>query len=132
MAVQKRIDRKHKLQDQAEEGEAKERGSGKSSKQQWKEKLGLKATKRQREEEETEEIDDEDNDPDYEPEKDREQEYVDENMELNEEDTFKIEKLQEAGDYIVEIRRFVSCFGKVVRKAKMDVGRKYRKLIHFM
>ena len=40
--------------------------------------------------------------------------------------------LQEAGDYVVEIRHFVECFGKVVRKAKRDVAREYRKLIHFM
>ena len=59
-------------------------------------------------------------------------------MYLDEEETFEIEKhvhatnLQEAGDYMVEIRRFVSCFGKVVRKAKMDVAREYHKLIHYM
>ena len=40
--------------------------------------------------------------------------------------------LQEAGDYMVEIRHFVECFGKVVCKAKRDVAREYRKLIHFM
>ena len=92
IAVQKKLDRKCKLQELVEEGVAKKGGSGKSSKQQWKEKLGLKATKRQREEKETKEIDDEDNNPDYEPEKDPEQEFVAEDMELNEEDTFEIEK----------------------------------------
>ena len=40
--------------------------------------------------------------------------------------------LQEVGDYVVEIRRFVSCFAKVVRKAKTDIAREYRKLIHYM
>ena len=51
---------------------------------------------------------------------------------------FEIEKhvhatnLQEAGDYVVEKHWFVSCFGKVVRKAKMDVAHGYRKLIHYM
>ena len=51
---------------------------------------------------------------------------------------FEIEKhvhainLQEAGDYVVEIRRFVSCFAKVVWKAKTDIAREYRKLIHYM
>ena len=51
---------------------------------------------------------------------------------------FEIEKhmhainLQEAGDYVVEIRRFVECFRKVVRKAKRDIAREYHKLIHFM
>ena len=57
---------------------------------------------------------------------------------MDEEDTFKVEKhvhminLQEASDYVVDIRRFVSCFRKVVRKSKVDVPREYRKLIHFM
>ena len=112
MAMQKKLDRKRKLQDQADEGETKEGSSSKSLKQQWKEKLGLKATKRRREEEETEEIDDEDNDPDYEPDKDPEQDCVAEDMELNEEDTFEIEKH--------------------VHAINLDVGCEYRKLIHFM
>ena len=57
---------------------------------------------------------------------------------MDDEETFEIEKhvhainLQEAGDYVVEIRRFVSCFAKVVRKAKTDNAREYRKLIHYM
>ena len=40
--------------------------------------------------------------------------------------------LQKTGDYMVEIRCFVECFGKVVCKAKRDVAREYRRLIHFM
>ena len=112
-----------------------------TSKQQWKEHLGLKARKRRREgeeEEEYHEVDDEDKDPDYQPEKDPEQDFIVEDAELDEEETFEIEKhvhainLQEAGDYVVEIRCFVECFGKVVCKAKRDVAREYRKLIHFM
>ena len=84
------------------------------------------------------EVDDEEEDPDYQPGDDPKQEFIAEDAELDEEDTFKIEKhvhvinLQEAGDYVVEIRQFVSCFGKVVRKSKVDVPREYRKLIHFM
>ena len=83
-------------------------------------------------------MDDEDRDPDYQPDNDPEQEFVTEDAELDEEDTFKIEKhvhainLQEAGDYVVEIQWFMSCFGKVVRKSKVDVPREYRKLIHYM
>ena len=83
-------------------------------------------------------MDDEDRDPDYQPDNDPEQEFVTEDAESDEEDTFEIEKhvhainLQEAGDYIVEIRQFLSCFGKVVQKSKVDVPRDYRKLIHFM
>ena len=117
--------------------------------------MGLKAKKRRRDEdeeaeerkakkrkkvdeEEAEEIDDEDGFPAYRADDNPEQEFETEDMELNEEDTFEIEKhihainLQEAGDYVVEIRRFVTCFGEVVRKAKVDVACEYRKLIHFM
>ena len=112
-----------------------------TSKQQWKEHLGLKAKKRRcegEEEEEYREVDDEDKDPDYWPEKDLKQDFIIEDAELDEEETFEIEKhvhainLQEAGDYVIEIRHFVECFGKVVCKAKRDVAREYRKLIHFM
>ena len=127
-----------------------------TSKQQWKEQLGLKARQRRHdegegssvtkpqkrkrvdEEEEYVEPDDEDNDPDYNPTEDPEQDYEEEDRFLNDEETFEIEKhvhtinLQEAGAYVVEIRRFVSCFAKVIRKAKMDVAREYRKLIHYM
>ena len=99
----------------------------------------MKAKKHRREgEEEYREVDDEDKDPDYWPEKDPEQDFIVEDAELDEEETFEIEKhmhainLQEAGDYVVEIRHFVECFRKVVCKAKRDVAREYRKLIHFM
>ena len=96
-----------------------------TSKQQWKEHLGLKARKRWREREELEQVqvDNEEEDPDYQPEDDPKQEFVTEDAELDEEDMFKIEKhvhainLQEAANYVVEIQRFVSCFGKVVEHA---------------
>ena len=111
-----------------------------TSKQQWKEQLGLKARKRRRDKEEEEymEPDDEDKDPDYNPTKDPEQEFEEEDTYLDDEEMFEIEKhvhainLQEAGDYMVEIRHFMSCFAKVMRKAKRDIIREYRKLIHYM
>ena len=89
-------------------------------------------------EEEYVELDNEDKDPDYNPTKDPEQEFEEEDTYLDDEETFEIEKhvhainLQEAGDYVVMIRRFVSSFAKVVRKAKTDIAREYRKLIHYM
>ena len=89
-------------------------------------------------EEEYHEINDPDKDPDYQPEKDPEQDFITEDAELDEEDTFDIEKhvhainLQEAGDYVVEIHHFVTCFGKVVRKSRADVAHEYRKLKHYM
>ena len=66
------------------------------------------------EEEEFQEVDDDDKDLDYQPDKDPEQDFVVEDVELDDEDTFEIEKhihainLQEAGDYVVEICRFVT------------------------
>ena len=154
MAVQRKINKRRQLEDQAEKNKGTE-GPSKSSKQQWKEKLGLKAKKRRRDEdeeveeakakkrkkvdeEEVEDIDDEEDDPDYRPDDDPEKEFETEDMELNKEDTFEIEKhvhainLQEAGDYVVEIRRLVTSFNKIVRKSKEDVAHEYRKLIHFM
>ena len=149
LAVQRRLEWKQKLPEMAEEKEKDSEATGErgpvkvsaTSKQQWKEHLGLKAKKCRcegEEEEEYHEVDDEDKDPDYWPEKDSEQDFIVEDPELDEEETFKIKKqihainLQEAGDYVVEIRHFMECFGKVVRKAKRDVAREYRKLIHFM
>ena len=83
-------------------------------------------------------MDDPEKDPDYQPDKDPEQDFIMEDAELDEEETFEIEKhmhainLQEAGDFVVKIRRFVECFGKVVRKVKRDIACEYCKLIHFM
>ena len=139
-----------------ESTQAKSTSVATTSKQEWKEQLGLKARQRRHdegegssdmksrkrkrtdEEEEYLEPDDEDKDPDYNPTKDPEQEYEEEDTFLDDEETFEIEKhvhtinLQEAGAYVVEICRFVSCFAKVVRKAKTDVAKEYRKLIHYM
>ena len=148
LAVQKRLERKHKIQEMVDErAKDMEAGEGSAlvkvlatSKKQWKEHLGLKAQKRRRDEVEEEyvEPDDEDKDPVYNRTKDPEQEFEEEDTYLDDEETFEIEKhvhainLQEAGDYVVEIRHFVSCFAKVVRKVKTDIAREYRKLIHYM
>ena len=124
------------------EGEGSKATGSATSKKQWKENLGLKARKcrhnEEAEEEEFGEEDDEDKDPDYDPDVDPEEEFTLDDTELDEEETFEIDKhvhainLKEAGDYVVEIRRFVKDFGKVVHKAKGDVARDYRKLIHYM
>ena len=144
LAVQKKIERKRKRQEMEEQKEKETEVAGEPaiSKKQWKEHLGLKAKKRRHEdaaeEEEYAEVDDKDKDPDYDPVEDLEKDFVAEDAKLDEEETFEIEKhihainLKEAGDYVVIIRRYVECFGKVVRKAKGDVAREYRKLIHFM
>ena len=142
LAVQKRLDHKRKQQELEEERETQEKPTSASatSKQQWKEQLGLKDQKGRcdMDKEEYVEPDDEDNDPDYNPSKDLDQEFEEEDMYLDDEEMFEIEKhvhainLQEVGDYMVEICRFVSCFAKVIWKAKTDIAREYRKLIHYM
>ena len=81
-------------------------------KQQWKKQLGLKARKcKCEQEEEYQEVDDVDKDADYDPEKDPETEFIVKDADIEgDEDTFEIEKhvhtinLQEAGDYVIEIR----------------------------
>ena len=111
--VQKRLDRKRKIQEMVEEmAKDTEVGEGlvqdkvsATSKKQWKEQLGLKAKKCRHSEVEEEyvELDDEDKDPDYNPTKDPEQEFEEEDTYLDDEETFEIEKhvhainLQEAG-----------------------------------
>ena len=146
--MQKRLERKHKIQEMVDEiAKDTEVGEGSAlvkvsatSKKQWKEQLGLKARKCKCDEAEEEyvELDDKDKDPDYNPTKDPKQEFEEEDTYLDDEETFEIEKhvhainLQESGDYVVEIRRFVSCFAKVVQKAKTNIAREYRKLIHYM
>ena len=148
LVVQKRLERKRKIQEMVDErAKDMEAGEGSApvkvsatSKKQWKEHLGLKARKRRHDEVEEEyvEPDDEDKDPDYNPTKDPEQEFEEEDTYLDDEEMFEIKKhvhainLQEAGDYVVEIHHFVSCFAKVVRKVKTDIAREYRKLIHYM
>ena len=146
--MQKRMERKCKAQEVPDErGKDMEAGEGSAqvkvlatSKKQWKEHLGLKVRKRKCDEVEEEyiELDDEDKDPDYNPTKDPEQEFEEEDTYLDDEETFEIIKhvhsinLQEVGNYVVEICRFVSFFAKVVRRAKNNVAREYRKLIHYM
>ena len=66
-----------------------------TSKKQWKEQLGLKARKRKRDDAEEEyiELEDEDKDPDYNPTKDPEQEFKEEDIYLDDEETFEIESM---------------------------------------
>ena len=102
LVVQKRIERKRKAQEASDErGKDTEVGEGSvqvevaaTSKKQWKEQLGLKAKKCRRGEVEEEyvELDDEIKDPNYNPTKDPEQEFEEEDMYLDDEETFEIEK----------------------------------------
>ena len=40
--------------------------------------------------------------------------------------------LQEASDYVIEIRRYVEGFMKEVRKSKSDIAQECQKLIYYM
>ena len=83
-------------------------------------------------------IDDTDKDKDYNPEDDPEVEFVEEDQEIEDEDTFEVEKhvhnlnFEEAGDYLVSMNRYMEAFSKIVRRGKEDVAREYKKLIKFV
>ena len=84
------------------------------------------------EEEEAPMIDDVDKDKDYDPDDDPEADFVTEDQDIEDEDTFKVEKhvhainIIEAGDYLVAMRRYIDAFEKIVRTGKSDVLRESR------
>ena len=79
-----------------------------------------------------------DKDKDYDPDDDPEAQFVVEDQELEDEDTFEVEKhvhvvnFDEAGDYLVAMNRYMEAFAKIVRRGKDDVMREYKKLIKFV
>ena len=83
-------------------------------------------------------IDDTDKDKDYNPDDDPEADFVVEDQEMDDEDTFEVEKhvhalnFEEAGDYLVAMNRYMEAFSKIVRRGKEDVAREYKKLIKFV
>ena len=90
------------------------------------------------EEEEEAMIDDTDKDKDYNPDDDPEADFVVEDQEMDDKDTFEVEKhvhavnLEDAGDYLVAMNRYMEAFSKIVRWGKEDVAREYKKLIKFV
>ena len=91
-----------------------------------------------KEEEEASMIDDVDKDKDYNPDDDLEADFVTEDQDIEDEDTFEVEKhihainIVEAGEYLVTMRRYMDAFEKIVHRGKSDVSREYKKLIHFV
>ena len=83
-------------------------------------------------------IDNVDKDKDYDPDDDPEADFVAEDQDIEDEDTFKVEKhihainIVEACDYLVTMRRYMHAFEKIVCRGKLDVPREYKKLIHFV
>ena len=97
-----------------------------------------KKCKEKIEEEEEAMIDNTDKDKDYNLEDDPEAEFVEEDQEIDDEDTFEVEKhvhalnFEEAGDYLIVMNRYMEAFSKIVRRGKEDVPREYKKLIKFV
>ena len=83
-------------------------------------------------------VDNSDKDKDYDPDDDPEAQFLVEDQELEDEDTFEVEKhvhvvnFDEAGDYLVTMNRYMEAFAKIVRRGKDDVTREYKKLIKFV
>ena len=90
------------------------------------------------EEEDEPMVDDTDRDKDYNLEEDPEAEFVAEDQELEDEDTFEVEKhfqalnFEEAGEYLVVMNRYMEAFAKIIRRGKDDIKREYKKLIKFV
>ena len=80
-----------------------------------------KKRKEKVEEEEEAMIDDTDKDKDYNPDDDPEADFVEEDQEINDEDTFKVKKhvhalnFEEARDYLVAMNQYMEAFSKIVR-----------------
>ena len=102
------------------------------------EKCQKKCKERMEEEEEKEMVDDTDKDKDYDPDNNPEAEFVVEDQEIDDEDTFEVEKhvhavnFNEAGDYLVAMNGYMEAFAKIVQRGKEDVAREYKKLIKFV
>ena len=89
-------------------------------------------------EEEAPMINDVDKDKDYNPDNNPEADFVTEDQDIEDKDTFEVEKhvhainIVEAGDYLVAMRRYMDAFEKIVCRGKSDVPKEYKKLIHFV
>ena len=90
------------------------------------------------EEEEKEMINKTDKDKDYNPDDGPEPKFVVEDQEMDDEDTFMVEKhmhavnFNEAGDYLVAMNWYMEALAKIVWRGKEDVAREYKKLVKFV
>ena len=109
-------------------------------KQREKERREKRQKKRKEKVEEKEEamIDNTNKDKDYNPDDDPEADFVVEDQEIDDEDTFEVKKhvhainFEEARDYLVAMNWYMETFSKIVRRGKEDVAREYKKLIKFV
>ena len=98
----------------------------------------MKPKHKTEEEEEEEMIDDTNKDKDYNPDDAPEADFIVEDQEMDNKDTFEVKKhvyalnFEEAGDYLVAMNRYIEAFSKIVGQGKEDVAREYKKLIKFV
>ena len=89
-------------------------------KERW-EKCQKKCKHKTEEEEEEEMIDDTNKDKDYNPDDDPEADFIVEDQEMDDEDTFEVEKhvhalnFEEGGDYLVAMNWYMEAFSRIVR-----------------
>ena len=140
---EKAVEERHKQMEERQqkrlERKAAEREKQKERELLRKEKRSEKSkAKKDEEEEEEQMVDDPIKDKDYNPEEDPEAEFETEDQEMDEEDTFEVEKhmhavnFEEAGKYLVAMNRYMEAFAKIVRRGKDDMKREYKKLIKFV
>ena len=138
-AVEDRRKQMEERQQKRLERKAAEREKKKERELLRKEKRSEKAkAKKDDEEEEEQMVDNPIKDKDYNLEEDPEAEFETEDQEMDEEDTFEVEKhmhavnFEEAGEYLVVMNRYMEAFTKIVRWGKDDTKREYKKLIKFV
>ena len=139
---EKGVEERRKLSEQKQKGHL-ERKATELQKQKERERKRREKRKKKKcddkiDEEEEAMIDDTDKDKDYNPDDDPEADFVVEDQDMDDEDTFEVEKhvhalnFEEAGDYLVSMNRYMEAFSKIVRRGKEDVAREYKKLIKFV
>ena len=89
------------------------------------EKQEEKKDDEEEEEEDAPMVDDMDKDRDYDPDQDPEAQFTVEYQDIKEEDIFEVEKhvhagnIEEAGDYLVAMRRYMEAFTKNCKKRQV-------------
>ena len=137
-AVEERRQKNEERQNARLERKATELVKQRERKKERREKHKRKRKERMEEQEEKEMIDNTDKDKDYDPDKDPEAEFVVEDQEMDDKDTFEVEKhvhtvnFDEAGDYLVAMNRYMEAFAKNCMEGKDDMAREYKKLIKFV
>ena len=138
---EKTVEEKRRLSEQKQKARLERKATELQKQKQREKECWEKCQKKRKEKVEEEEeamMDDTDKDKDYNPDDDPEADFVKEDQEMDDEDTFEVEKhvhalnFEEAGDYLVAMNRYMEAFSKIVRQGKEDIAREYKKLIKFV